>query len=306
MPAGVRPVRLHHADGQRQRRAGGGDRRQASSRARRSTPPDDRRLSKPQAAPERAAPTWSRDSRRLFLRTTGVCQGVPLATSAIFSISTSGRVDRRRGHRRARRTTVRVARFRDVGVPAGLPPDVATAVRRTRWRARAPAPPSARPCTSTTSSTHCSSPTPTWSPRGSARAHSRSTSPRATSRNSIWPASRRGVADALTAIADSNAMLARATDEPSVVRARHGCRRRSVRERVVIRRLLSAAVGLGCRLRLLRTRGGAAGAVDGTGAQGHGGNAAQGNGGNAPEGRGGGAPEGRGTGGTVRLGGAPR
>src|SRR5437763_5855866 len=34
--------------------------------------------------------TWSRDGRRLFLRTTGVCQGVPLSVSAIFSISASG------------------------------------------------------------------------------------------------------------------------------------------------------------------------------------------------------------------------
>jgi len=53
--------------------------------------------------------TWSRDSRRLFIRTTGVCQGVPLATSAIFSISSSGEWIDVEGIGTHGRTSVRVA-----------------------------------------------------------------------------------------------------------------------------------------------------------------------------------------------------
>lgn len=71
---------------------------------------------------------WSRDSRRLFLTTTGVCRGVPVTTSAIFSISTSGEWVRVEGSAVRGATRVRVARYRDVGVPAGLPMDVATVV----------------------------------------------------------------------------------------------------------------------------------------------------------------------------------
>jgi hypothetical protein len=73
--------------------------------------------------------TWSRDSRRLFLRMTGTCQGVPLATSTIFSISTSGEWLRVEGTAARGGTSVRVARYRDVGAPVGLPLDVATSVQ---------------------------------------------------------------------------------------------------------------------------------------------------------------------------------
>jgi hypothetical protein len=72
---------------------------------------------------------WSQDSRRLFIRTTGVCQGVPLAVSAIFSISASGEWVDVEGIGTRGGTSVRVARYRDVGVPAGLPLDVARSIR---------------------------------------------------------------------------------------------------------------------------------------------------------------------------------
>jgi hypothetical protein len=73
---------------------------------------------------------WSRDSRRLFLSTTGVCRDVPITTSAIFTISSSGEWVRVEGSTVRGTTRVRVARYRDIGVPAGLPVDVAVAVRK--------------------------------------------------------------------------------------------------------------------------------------------------------------------------------
>jgi hypothetical protein len=73
---------------------------------------------------------WSRDSRRLFVNTSGACQGVPLTTSAIVSISTSGEWVQVEGSDVRGVTRVRVARYRDVGVPAGLQPDLANRLRR--------------------------------------------------------------------------------------------------------------------------------------------------------------------------------
>jgi hypothetical protein len=73
---------------------------------------------------------WSRDSRRLFVNTSGVCRGVSFATSAILSISTSGEWVQVEGSAVGGVTRARVARYRDVGVPAGLPADVATLVRK--------------------------------------------------------------------------------------------------------------------------------------------------------------------------------
>jgi hypothetical protein len=73
--------------------------------------------------------TWSRDSRRLFLRTTGVCNGMPLAISGIFSISASGEWLDVEGISRGGGTSVRVTRYREVDVPAGLSPDVARSIQ---------------------------------------------------------------------------------------------------------------------------------------------------------------------------------
>jgi hypothetical protein len=73
---------------------------------------------------------WSRDSRRLFLSTTGTCRGVPITTSAMFTISSSGEWVRVEGGTVRGTTRVRVARLRDIGVPVGLPPDVAAALRK--------------------------------------------------------------------------------------------------------------------------------------------------------------------------------
>jgi len=73
---------------------------------------------------------WSRDSRRLYITTTGLCRGVPISTSAIYSISTSGEWVAVEGSTLRGAPRVRAVRFRDVGLPAGLPLDVATAVRK--------------------------------------------------------------------------------------------------------------------------------------------------------------------------------
>ena len=72
---------------------------------------------------------WSRDGRRLFLRTTGACNGIPLAISGIFSISEAGEWLDVEGISRGGGTSVRVARYRDVGVPPGLSPDVALSIQ---------------------------------------------------------------------------------------------------------------------------------------------------------------------------------
>jgi hypothetical protein len=73
---------------------------------------------------------WSRDGRRLFLNTTGVCRGVPLSTSAIYSISTSGEWVAVEGSTLRGAPRVRAVRFRDIGVPADLPVDITAAVRK--------------------------------------------------------------------------------------------------------------------------------------------------------------------------------
>jgi hypothetical protein len=73
---------------------------------------------------------WSRDSRRLFLSTNGVCRGVPISTSAIYSISTSGEWVAVEGSTLRGAPRVRAVRFRDVGLPAALPVEVSAAVQR--------------------------------------------------------------------------------------------------------------------------------------------------------------------------------
>jgi hypothetical protein len=239
---------------------------------------------------------WSRDSRRLFIRTTGICQGVPLATSAIFSISSSGEWIDVEGIGTRGRTSVRVARYRDVGVPAGLPPEVAKAVARNAL---------ARESTRTASaaSVHIddvidalqladADVVAAWIREGA--------QPFAITRSDVANLDLSGysarLADALAAVADSNAMLAR-TNEPSVYAHDTDYDVDQSASESSYGDYYLPPWGWGAGYVLFHSRrGGRRGG--GAGAQGHGGN--------APEGRGGGAPEGRGHGGTVRLGGAPR
>ena len=73
--------------------------------------------------------TWSRDGRRLFVRSTGSCLGVPRETSSILAITPSGEWLDVEGIRAGGGMRVRVARFRDVGIPRTLPRALATTLR---------------------------------------------------------------------------------------------------------------------------------------------------------------------------------
>jgi hypothetical protein len=159
--------------------------------------------------------TWSRDSRRLFLRTTGVCQGVPLAMSAIFSISALGEWLDVEGFGARGGTTVRVARYRDVGVPVGLPVDVASSIQanelaRESTRAAFGAPVRLDDVIDALSLVD-SNVVAAWILERAQR-FDVTQGELAQLDLSGFPSR---VADALTAIADSNAMLARATDDSS-------------------------------------------------------------------------------------------
>ena len=73
--------------------------------------------------------TWSRDGRRLFVRSSGRCAGVPSSTSGLLTITADGDWLDVEGISAGGGTSVRVARYRDVGLPASLPPTVAVALR---------------------------------------------------------------------------------------------------------------------------------------------------------------------------------
>ena len=72
---------------------------------------------------------WSRDGRRLFVRSTGRCAGVPSSTSGLLAITADGDWLDVEGISAGGATSVRVARYREVALPSTLPPDVASALR---------------------------------------------------------------------------------------------------------------------------------------------------------------------------------
>src|SRR5215207_7018089 len=73
--------------------------------------------------------TWSRDGRRLFVRSTGRCANVASATSGLLSITSDGDWLDVEGISAGGATSVRVARYREVPLPATLPPRIASALR---------------------------------------------------------------------------------------------------------------------------------------------------------------------------------
>ena len=77
---------------------------------------------------ERSA-TWSRDGRRLFVRSSGRCAGVPSSTSGLLTITSDGDWLDVEGISAGGGTSVRVARYREVALPASLPTTVATSLR---------------------------------------------------------------------------------------------------------------------------------------------------------------------------------
>ena len=68
---------------------------------------------------------WSADERRVYLKSTATCEGIRTSTSGILAISPAGEWLDIRGVSAGGGDNVRVARYRDVGIPAGLPADLA-------------------------------------------------------------------------------------------------------------------------------------------------------------------------------------
>src|SRR5829696_1387071 len=76
---------------------------------------------------QRAA--WSADERRLYLRSSSTCDGLKSTTSAILSMTGTGEWLDVRGVSSYGDMNVRVARYRDAGIPSGVPADIASALR---------------------------------------------------------------------------------------------------------------------------------------------------------------------------------
>lgn len=72
---------------------------------------------------------WSADGRRVFLRSSTSCQGIPTEMSAILAVTPAGDwVDIRRIST-PQRSNVRVAKYRDVGLSGAVPPEIADSLR---------------------------------------------------------------------------------------------------------------------------------------------------------------------------------
>lgn len=72
---------------------------------------------------------WSADERRIYLRSSSTCDGLKSTGSAILSMTSSGEWLDVRGMSSYGSENVRIARYRDAGVPASLPADIATLLR---------------------------------------------------------------------------------------------------------------------------------------------------------------------------------
>lgn len=72
---------------------------------------------------------WSGDGRRVYLKATATCDGVPRMTSGIIAMSPTGEWLDVQGVSAGSDEGVRVARYRDVGVPSAVPEQIAAALR---------------------------------------------------------------------------------------------------------------------------------------------------------------------------------
>ncbi len=72
---------------------------------------------------------WSADERRIYLRSASNCNGVNSTTSAILAISASGEWLDIHDVKSYGSDNVRVARYRDAGIPAALPAQIASVLR---------------------------------------------------------------------------------------------------------------------------------------------------------------------------------
>src|SRR3954470_29139 len=73
--------------------------------------------------------SWSADERRIYLRSASTCEGLKSTTSAILAISSSGEWLDVHSVKSYGSENVRIARYRDAGIPASLPAQIATALR---------------------------------------------------------------------------------------------------------------------------------------------------------------------------------
>jgi hypothetical protein len=73
--------------------------------------------------------TWSRDGRRLFVRSTGTCAGVPSSTSGLLAMTADGEWLDVEGISAGGGASVHVARYREVLPPAALPSAARSALR---------------------------------------------------------------------------------------------------------------------------------------------------------------------------------
>src|SRR5215213_6785797 len=73
--------------------------------------------------------SWSADERRLYLRSSSTCDGLKSSTSSILSMTATGEWLDVRGVSSYGDVNVRVARYRDAGIPSALPAEVASALR---------------------------------------------------------------------------------------------------------------------------------------------------------------------------------
>ena len=76
---------------------------------------------------QRAA--WSADERRVYLRSSSTCDGLKSTTSGILSMTATGEWLDVRGVSSYGNQNVRVARYRDAGIPASVPAEIASALR---------------------------------------------------------------------------------------------------------------------------------------------------------------------------------
>src|SRR5215203_300782 len=73
--------------------------------------------------------SWSADERRVYLRSSSTCDGLKSSTSAILSMTATGEWLDVRGVSSYGDVNVRVARYRDAGIPSTVPAEIASALR---------------------------------------------------------------------------------------------------------------------------------------------------------------------------------
>ena len=73
--------------------------------------------------------TWSADERRIYLRSASTCDGLKSTSSGILSLTASGEWLDVRGVFSYGSENIRVARYRDAGIPASVPAEIANALR---------------------------------------------------------------------------------------------------------------------------------------------------------------------------------